>query len=144
MKRVFCKTVLNMLPFTSIQMFLLTSNLRRRLWSETSNKTSLSNVSPQISINLIDEAWPAIACGLHLICSVMTSIGLTYVNAKMSNMNFFNLLLFWTNWCRHFMYPLVTPVSSIYFLWDFCVCHSLGSRGWGWPISTQNSVNRFG
>ena len=39
----------------------------------------------------MDEAWPAIACGLHLISKVMTSIGLTaqlYRNAKVSNMNF--------------------------------------------------------
>ena len=44
----------------------------------------------QISINLIDKAGPASACGLPLISKVMTSIGLTsqlYRNAKMSNLN---------------------------------------------------------
>jgi len=73
----------------------------------------------------------------------MTSIGLTsqlYRNAKMFNLNFygtavtwiFNLFLFWTNICHHFMYPLVALVaqyipptsSNFYLLYEISV---------GWP-----------
>ena len=68
------------------------------LFSSISGHTRLSLIevsdylpSPQISINKIDKALPASACGLPLISKVDTSIGLTgelYRNAKMSNLNF--------------------------------------------------------
>ena len=101
---------------------------------------SLREYRPQISINYIDKALPASACGLSLISKVMTSIWSThqlYRNAKMFNLSFVvqmskefsTKFLFWTNRCCHFMYPLVAPAaqyippisSFIYLLYEISV-----------------------
>ena len=65
------------------------------LFSSISGHTRLSLIevsdylpSPQISINKIDKALPASACGLPLISKVMTSIGLIFQLYRNANMNF--------------------------------------------------------
>ena len=118
--------------------FSYTLNLEE--WGSCLSSSHDRALYPQISINYIDKALPASACGLSLISKVMTSIWSThqlYRNAKMFNLSFVvqmskefsTKFLFWTNRCCHFMYPLVAPAaqyippisSFIYLLYEISV-----------------------